>query len=62
LAHLLELEPNSQCSQCGKSSRQWADLSHAIFLCLGCAATYKEFSWVTNIKSIGLDEWSKTDI
>ena len=56
---LFEDEENSSCFQCGKKSRQWAETKHAIFLCLGCAATYKELSRITNVKSISLDLWSE---
>lgn len=62
LAQFFAKEANSLCSQCARPSRQWADLKHAIFLCLNCAAAYKEFTWATQIKSIGLDEWSEEDI
>ena len=62
LAQLFAKQANSLCSQCGRASRQWADLKHAIFLCLNCAAAYKEFAWTTQIKSIGLDEWSEEEI
>ena len=56
---MFEDESNTECFECGKKSKQWADRSHAIFLCLNCAVIYKEIKWAVDIKSIGLDLWSK---
>lgn len=55
---LFQVEANTRCLNCGRASKQWAELSHAIFLCLDCAAAFREFSWVNRIKSINLDDWT----
>jgi hypothetical protein len=47
---------------CGRGSKQWAELTFGIFLCLNCAAAFREFSWVTQIKSINLDEWTREEV
>ena len=59
---LFEDEENSSCFHCGKKSRQWAETKHAIFLCLSCAANFKEINRVTNVKSISLDLWSEEEM
>lgn len=35
---------------------------HAIFLCLNCAARYREISRVSNIKSVSLDRWTPEEM
>lgn len=55
---LFEDEVNTNCYQCGKKSKQWAETKHAIFLCLNCAATYRQVTKVVSVKSIGLDLWT----
>lgn len=59
---IFEEEDNASCFQCGKKSRQWAETKHAIFLCLSCAASYKEIARVTNVKSISLDVWTEEEL
>lgn len=55
-------EANVTCFECGKKSKQWAETCHAIFLCLNCAAIYKEIKSIVEVKSIGLDLWSKEEL
>jgi hypothetical protein len=59
---LFQLAANSRCLQCGKTSRQWADLAHAIFLCPDCAILFREFSWATKIKSVTWDQWTVDEV
>lgn len=62
LQELFRLEANTRCLHCGRPSKQWAELTFAIFLCLDCAASFREFPWLTKIKSVNLDEWSSQDV
>ncbi len=62
LTHLFADPANIVCFQCGRPSKQWTDLAHAIFICLNCAAQFKQLNWVTKVKSVGLDEWSAEDV
>lgn len=62
LQKLFQQEANSHCLHCGRVSKQWAELSHAIFLCLDCAAAFREYGWVTRIKSVHLDEWTNDEV
>lgn len=41
LLNLLTQEDNTRCLHCGKSSKQWAETTFAIFLCLDCAAAFR---------------------
>jgi hypothetical protein len=35
---------------------------HGLFLCLNCAALYREVKGAVRIKSVGLDIWTKGDL
>ena len=59
---IYEDEHNTLCFECGKKSKQWAEVNHAIFLCLTCAAAYKEVPHYINVKSISLDLWSQEEL
>ena len=62
LINLFQEETNLKCLHCGKPSKQWAELSFAIFLCLDCAAAFREFNWIVKIKSVNLDDWSPEEV
>lgn len=50
------------CYECGRKTRQWVDISLAIYLCLNCSALYKEASEDVKIKCINADPWSPEEL
>ena len=58
----MDKDSNKKCANCAHTCDNWADVQHAIFLCLDCAAIFKELNWATDIRNVRMDDWNKGDI
>lgn len=63
LHRLLQIDGNSECTDCGAKCPEWASYNIGIFLCTRCCAVHRNMgAHISKVKHLKLDKWEDSQL